>query len=50
MPYEAIDAVSAGLIGGAMMTLVLYVGIFLVPDQIRMNLFYIFGTALHQKS
>lgn len=44
MPYEAIDAVSAGLIGGAMMTLVLYVGIFLVPDQIRMNLFYIFGT------
>ena len=44
MSFEAEAAVSAGLIGGVAMALVLYMGIAMAPNQMRMNLFYILGT------
>ena len=44
MSFEAEAAVSAGLIGGAAMALILYMGIAMAPDQMRMNLFHILGT------
>jgi hypothetical protein len=46
MHYDALDAVSAGLMGGAVMALVLYLGLAVAPKQVRLDLFYIFGTML----
>lgn len=46
MPYNALNAASVGLIGGAVMALVLYLGLAMSPRQMRLNLFYIFGTML----
>ncbi len=39
-------AIVAGLIGGAAMSVVLYMGIALMPAQMRMNLFLMLGTMM----
>ncbi|MDA0263603.1 MAG: hypothetical protein O3A93_05690 [Chloroflexi bacterium] len=44
MDYPA--AIWAGLIGGAAMTAVLYMGIFVMPGQMKMNLLYILGSMM----
>ena len=38
--------ISAGLIGGAIMAAILYLGIVMMPSQMRMNLFYIIGSMM----
>ena len=42
MDYPA--AIGAGLLGGAVMSAVLYMGIAMMPGQMKMNLFYILGS------
>ena len=44
MSFEAIEALGAGLIGGAIMSVVLYMGIAMMPKQMKMNLFLMLGT------
>ena len=46
MEFEGGAAVAAGLIGGAIMALLLYLGIAVVPTQMKMNLFRLLGTML----
>ena len=46
MDYIGGAAISAGLIGGAVMGAVLYLGMAMAPRQMRMDLFYILGTLL----
>ena len=36
----------AGLVGGAAMTALLYMGIFMMPGQMKMNLFYLLGSMM----
>ena len=42
--FDAVGAVVAGLIGGAVMSALLYMGIAVMPSQMRMNLFLMLGT------
>lgn len=44
MDFELGDAVLAGLIGGAAMATILYMGIILMPRQMKMNLFMMLGS------
>lgn len=44
MDYPA--AIFAGLVGGAAMTAVLYMGIFMMPAQMKMNLLYMLGSMM----
>ena len=46
MSFEAGPAIGAGLIGGAMMSALLYMGIGMMPRQMRMNLFLMLGTMM----
>ena len=46
MDYNGGAAVSAGLIGGAVMAGVLYTGMAIAPRQIQMDLFHTLGTML----
>ena len=44
MEFEAGYAILAGLIGGGVMAIMLYMGILLLPEQMKMNLFMMLGT------
>ncbi|NQW22207.1 MAG: hypothetical protein HQ475_02045 [SAR202 cluster bacterium] len=44
MDYPA--AIGAGLIGGATMTVILYMGILTMPGQMKMNLLYMLGSMM----
>ncbi|KKN10445.1 hypothetical protein LCGC14_1036560 [marine sediment metagenome] len=44
MDFELGWAILAGLIGGTVMAVILYMGIFMLPQQMKMNLFMILGT------
>ncbi len=46
MDFEPGWAILAGLIGGAVMAAILYMGIFMLPEQMKMNLFMMLGTML----
>jgi len=46
MDFEPGWAILAGLIGGAVMALILYMGIFMLPKQMKMNLFMMLGTMM----
>ena len=44
MEFDAAAAIGAGLIGGAVMALMLYMDRAMMPAQMRMDLFYLLGT------
>ena len=44
MDFDAGAAIVAGLIGGAAMGVLLYMGIAMMPRQMKMNLFLMLGT------
>ncbi len=46
MDFDGGAAVGAGLIGGAVMSMLLYMGIGMMPRQMRMNLFLMLGTMM----
>ena len=46
MDFEPGWAILAGLIGGAVMAALLYLGIYMLPKQMKMNLFMMLGTML----
>ncbi len=46
MDFEPGWAILAGLIGGAIMAAILYMSIFMLPEQMKMNLFMMLGTML----
>ncbi len=46
MDFDGGAAVAAGLIGGAVMALLLYMGIAMMASQMKMNLFRLLGTML----
>ncbi len=46
MDFEPGWAILAGLIGGAAMAVILYMGNFALPKQMKMNLFMMLGTML----
>ena len=46
MDFDAGAAIIAGLIGGAVMVVPLYMGIALIPNQMKMNLFLLLGTMM----
>ena len=46
MNFEPGWAIAAGLVGGAAMTAVLYMGMFMMPQQMKMNLFMMLGTMM----
>ena len=46
MDFDAAAAIIAGLIGGAVMVVPLYMGIALIPNQMKMNLFLLLGTMM----
>ncbi len=46
MDFDTGAAVGAGLIGGTVMSMLLYMGIGMMPRQMRMNLFLMLGTMM----
>ena len=46
MEFNAGAAIIAGLIGGSIMAMLLYMGIAMMPNQMRMNLFLMLGTMM----
>ena len=44
MTFDGVAALGAGLIGGAVMSVLLYMGIAMMPKQMKMNLFLMLGT------
>ena len=46
MDFEPGWAILAGLIGGGAMAAILYMGIFMLPNQMKMNLFKLLGTMM----
>jgi len=46
MDFDAAAAIIAGLIGGAIMVVPLYMGIVMMPSQMKMNLFLLLGTMM----
>ena len=44
MEFEPGWAILAGLVGGAVMAVILYVGIIMMPQQMKMNLFMMLGS------
>ncbi len=49
MSFDGGAAVLAGLLGGAIMSALLYMGIAMMPRQMRMDLFLILGTMMFRK-
>ena len=47
MDYPA--AIGAGLGGGAVMSAILYMGIAMMPSQMKMNLFYLLGSMMFRQ-
>lgn len=50
MTYSAGAAIEAGLIGALAMTVVLYLGIAMVPRKVNMNLLYVLGTMVFRNT
>ena len=46
MSFETGPAIGAGIIGGGIMSLMLYMGIAMMPRQMKMNLFLMLGTMM----
>ena len=46
MDFEPGWAILAGLIGGGVMAAILYMAIFMLPDQMKMNLFMMLGSMM----
>jgi len=46
MDFEPGWAILAGLIGGGVMAAILYMGIFMLPNQMKMNLFMMLGSMM----
>jgi hypothetical protein len=46
MDFEPEWAILAGLVGGAVMAAILYMGIIMLPQQMKMNLFMMLGTMM----
>ncbi len=46
MDFEPEWAILAGLVGGAVMAIMLYMGILMLPQQMKMNLFMMLGTMM----
>jgi len=46
MSFDVGTAVGAGLIAGAVMSVLLYMGIAMMPRQMKMNLFLMLGTMM----
>ena len=46
MDFDAVAAIIAGLIAGAIMVVPLYMGIAMMPSQMKMNLFLLLGTMM----
>ncbi len=46
MDFEPEWAILAGLIGGVVMAVILYMGIIMLPQQMKMNLFMMLGTMM----
>ena len=44
--FDVVGAIVAGLIGGAVMAALLYIGIAMMPAQMRINLFLMLGTMM----
>ncbi len=44
--FELGSAIGAGLVGGIVMIVLLYAGIMMMPDQMRMNLLYMLGSMM----
>ena len=50
MDFEGGAAIGAGLIGGAAMGVLLYMGIAMMPRQMKMNLFLMLGTMIFRNT
>lgn len=46
MEFDIAAAIAAGLVGGTAMSVVLYMGIAMMPAQMKMNLFLMLGTMM----
>ncbi len=46
MEFEPEWAILAGLVGGAVMAVILYMGIIMMPQQMKMNLFMMLGSMM----
>ena len=46
MDFEPEWAILAGLVGGAVMAVILYMGIIIMPQQMKMNLFMMLGSMM----
>ena len=46
MDFEPEWAILAGLVGGAVMAIMLYMGILMLPQQVKMNLFMMLGSMM----
>ncbi len=46
MDFEPEWAILAGLVGGTVMAVILYMGIIMLPQQMKMNLFMMLGTMM----
>ncbi len=46
MDFDAAAAIVAGLIGGSVMAILLYMGIAMIPNQMKMNMFLLLGTMM----
>ena len=46
MDLDIVAAIVAGLIGGGVMAVLLYMGIWMMPTQMKMNLFQMLGTMM----
>ncbi|MDA1347378.1 MAG: hypothetical protein O3A47_00685 [Chloroflexi bacterium] len=46
MDFEVGPAIGAGVIAGGVMAMLLYMGIGMMPGQMKMNLFYMLGTMM----
>ena len=44
--FDVVGAIVAGLVGGAAMSILLYMGIAMMPSQMKMNLFAMLGTMM----
>ena len=44
--FDILGAIVAGLVGGAAMSVILYMGIAMMPGQMKMNLFLLLGTMM----
>ena len=49
MSFDGGAAIGAGLIGGAAMSVLLYMGIAMMPRQMKMNLFLMLGTMMFSR-